>query len=139
MQVQQFVQTLQKAGHRIDQVSDVTPARLNAGWETETKEKTRKVSGKAYKVTKNTKVAEVVVVAPSSNCKFELELPLNRQPTDAYYADEGRSPEGKEANLDSRFNTDRPSPAALQDYVKTHRDLAFCAGKPFAPSPHAND
>ncbi len=139
VQVQQFVQMLQKGEHQIDLVADATPARQNASWEVETKEKLRTVNGKLYKVSKNTKIAEVVVVAPGSNCKFELELVLNQSQTNAYYADEGRSPAGKETNLDPRFNTDRPTPAALQNYVKTHRDLAFCAGKPFAPSPHAND
>jgi len=143
-QVQQFVTLLEKGGHKVDQVSDAKPARDNASWETETKKvKKRNINGKLVDVKKGAKIAEVVVVAPGSNCKFELELVLNQKPTDAYYADEGRDAAGKETALDSKFNTDKPSPSTLKQYVKDHDDrggpLAFCAGKPYVPSSHADD
>jgi hypothetical protein len=142
-QVQDFVKLLVSQGHKIDQVSDTKPPRQNASWETEKETvKKRKVNGKIIEVKKNTKIAEVVVVAPDSNCKIEMELPLYSDPT-AFYADEGRDPNGKETDLDGSFNTDRPSPSALSQYVTDHAKnngpLAFCAGKPYAPSPHSND
>lgn len=141
--VSQAVQIIKKDGHKVDEVPDPgnrNKLTSNAGWETETeKQKKRKVNGKTVTVKKNTRVIEVVIVIPSSNCKVEVEALMDGD-LEAYYADEGRDQNGKEIELPQDFPADSPSPKDLKDYLAKHKDrFSFCVDKPYKASTHAND
>jgi hypothetical protein len=145
--VKQVVQHIKADGHKVDEiVIAVNPRtgeeekRENAYWETETEElKKRKSKGKTITVKKNTKIAEVVVVIPGSNCKIEVEALLDDDLT-TYYADEGRDKYGKEMSLPNDFPGDSPSPRELKDYMNKHKNMfAFCISQPYKASTHSDD
>lgn len=132
VQLDAFVKQLETAGFTIDTVENGKNAPLkNARWETEKETKTRKVNGKSVKVTKGTRVMEVVVVL-AGNCKAEFERVKDGDPK-AYFFDEIRAEDGGELGVDPNFDgVDTPDPAKMKRYFDDRKDaFVFCYNKPF--------
>ena len=130
-QLDAFVKQLETAGFTIDKVENGSK---NARWETETETKNRKVNGKSVKVTKGTRVMEIVVVL-AGNCKAEFERAKDGDPK-AYFFDEIRGADGGELDVDPNFtSTDTPDLATMMRYFDDRKGaFEFCYKKPFKPS-----
>lgn len=103
--------------------------------EDEEKEKIRKYKKgsktRTLKVTKNTRVAEVVVVV-SGNCKMEFEKQLNSGYP--YYLDETRNVNGTERDIDEKYEPVVKREHA-ERYLRDHAgDFSYCMGQAFTPT-----
>lgn len=131
----EFIRLLEADRFKLDKTDSPDGPAYNADWDTETEiVKKRQIKVRTVTIRKGDKIAEVVVVAPKSNCKVQVEVLLHGD-LHNYYGDKGVGQNGETTALLDDFPRDL-TPESLEIYVNNHEEneLAYCADKVYEPS-----